>query len=383
MDHSEHVTAGLLERNRISRVFFVQESMRLAETCQQMAERFQKGGRLYAFGRGAYSTDAQHVSVEFVHPVIVGKRALPALDLSLSFDSALEVLVQPHDMVMGFAPPEGDGLVQTALDRAKTRGAMTFALPGVIADYAVLAPSIDPFIHQELIEVLYHTLWETVHVFLEHQQSPQDVGAASFLYPFLAAQPPDLDSLKAGVAASIEAKAREDEDLRDEAALDAPRLNATAKIIGERLERGGKIISFGNGGSATDANDFVLDCLNPPKNLKPIPAISLSLEAANISAIANDVGAELIFLRQLLAHAQAKDVVVVFSTSGGSANILMALEAARQRGLYTLAFLGRDGGEILKGQLADAVFVVRTEHIPRIQEIHASLYHLLREVIHA
>ncbi len=383
MDNSAHITAGLLERNRSSRVFFAQESKRLAETCQQMAERFQKGGRLFAFGRGAHVTDAQHVSVEFVHPVIVGKRALPALDLSPSFESALEVLLQPNDMVMGFAPPEGDLLVQTALEHAKTRGAMTVALPGAAGDYAVLAPSEDPFIHQELIEVLYHTLWETVHVFLEHHQNGQDVGAASFLYPFLGTDQSDLDSLKAGVAASIEAKAREDEDLRDAAALDASRLSQTAEIIRERLERGGKIIAFGNGGSATDANDFVLDCINPPKALKPVSAISLSLEAANISAIANDVGVELIFLRQLLAHAKPGDVVIVFSTSGGSANILVALEAARQHGLYTVAFLGRDGGEIFKHQLADAVFVVSTEHIPRIQEIHASLYHLLREVIDA
>lgn len=395
MDASQHITERLLERNRISREFFAQESNRLAETCKAMAERFQRGGRLLAFGRGVYATDAQHVAVEFVHPVIVGKRALPALDLSMAFESWLEVLVQPEDMVMGFGPPEGDALVQVALERAKARGAMTFALSGallgalsgalsgVTANYTLEAPSSDPFIHQELIEVLYHTLWETVHVFLEHQGGGQDVGASSFLYPFLGGNQPDKNTLVAEVASSIEAKAREDETLRELAARDAPQLIEAAKNIRERLERGGKIITFGNGGSATDANDFVLDCVNPPNHLEPIPAISLSLEPANISAIANDVGTELIFLRQLVAHAKPEDVAVAFSTSGGSANITVTLETARKLGLYTIAFLGRDGGEIVKRQLADAVFVVRTEHIPRIQEIHASLYHLLREVIHA
>ena len=73
-----------------------------------MSDRFLAGGRLLAFGRGPYATDAQHVSVEFVHPIIVGKRALPALDLSLLFRPWLEAILQPEDIVMGFGPPEGD-----------------------------------------------------------------------------------------------------------------------------------------------------------------------------------------------------------------------------------------------------------------------------------
>ena len=78
------VVRRLLERNRICEDFFSREALRLAELCRAMSERFLRGGRLLAFGRGPYSTDAQHVSVEFVHPVIVGKRALPALDISLT-----------------------------------------------------------------------------------------------------------------------------------------------------------------------------------------------------------------------------------------------------------------------------------------------------------
>ena len=88
--------------------FFSREAPRLAEACREMSERFLRGGRLLAFGRGPYATDAQHVSVEFVHPVIVGKRALPALDLSILFRPWLEAILRPEDIVMGFGPPEGD-----------------------------------------------------------------------------------------------------------------------------------------------------------------------------------------------------------------------------------------------------------------------------------
>ena len=76
----------LLARNQILDSFFAKEAHRLAEACREMSDRFLRGGRLLAFGQGPYATDAQHVSVEFVHPVIVGKRALPALDLSILFD---------------------------------------------------------------------------------------------------------------------------------------------------------------------------------------------------------------------------------------------------------------------------------------------------------
>src|SRR5271166_1414602 len=120
----------LLARNELIEGFFWLESRNLAAACREMSERFLRGGRLLAFGRGPYATDAQHVSVEFVHPVIVGKRALPALDLSLAFEPWLKTLVQADDIVMGFGPPEGDPEVFAALHNARQRHAMTFALPG-------------------------------------------------------------------------------------------------------------------------------------------------------------------------------------------------------------------------------------------------------------
>jgi D-sedoheptulose 7-phosphate isomerase len=337
---------------------------------------------LLAFGRGPYTTDAQHVSVEFVHPVIVGKRALPALDVSIDFGAWLDAGLRAEDIVMGFGPPEGDLDAWTALGGAKRRGAMTFALPGAEGSYAVAAATDDPFVHQELIEILYHTLWETVHVFFEHRELGHDAGAAGFLYPFLGREKQDVTRCVQDVAGSIRMKVADDAALRARAAREeSGEIGRTVVEIHERLQRGGKLILFGNGGSATDATDWMLDCIRPPVGYHPIPAVSLSLEPANFSAIANDVGVEVTFLRQLIAHARPDDVAIAFSTSGGSRNVIVALEEARKRGLLTVALLGCDGGEIGRRGLADCPLVVRSDYIPRIQEVHASMYHVIREAL--
>jgi D-sedoheptulose 7-phosphate isomerase len=376
---AQQIAERLVARNCIFEDFFVQEAPRLAGVSQQMAERFLRGGRLLAFGRGACATDAQHVSVEFVHPVIVGKRALPALDLSAEFAHWLDALARPEDIVMGFAPPQGDPAVQAALDAAHARGAMTLALSGANGSYWFPAVTDDAFINQELIEVLYHTLWETVHVFLEHRELGQDTGAAGFLYPFLGQNKHETDSLRKEVAESIHMKVRDDARLRAQVAEEqSEQIAATAFAIDNRVRRGGKLILFGNGGSATDANDWAIDCVAPPSGWRPIPAISLSLEPANISAIANDVGTDVVFLRQLIAHARPEDVAIGISTSGGSRNIIIALEEARKRGLLTVALLGYDGGEIARRRLADFPLIVRCDYIPRIQEVQATIYHSLR-----
>ena len=97
----------LLRRNGIFEDFFKREASRLAGACHEMSRRFLAGGRLLAFGNGSAATDAQHVSVEFVQPVIVGKRALPALDLDPDFERFLPVVLRDEDMVMGFFPPGG------------------------------------------------------------------------------------------------------------------------------------------------------------------------------------------------------------------------------------------------------------------------------------
>ncbi len=379
---ASHVEEALLARNGLFHDFFSREARGLALTCRDMAERFLNGGRLLAFGRGPYATDAQHVSVEFVHPVIVGKRALPALDLSISFRAWLETLLEPADIVMGFGPPEGDPEVEASLEAAGRRGAMTFALPGGQGSYAFRGATSDPFLHQEMIEILYHTLWETVHVFFERRELGHDAGEASFLYPFLGEQKQDSDAVIEEVAVSIEMKVEEDGMLRAQVAQQQSEHIANAALAMQgRLEQGGKLILFGNGGSATDANDWALDCIAPAPGLRPVPAISLALEPANITALANDIGTEAIFLRQLIAQARSQDVAIGISTSGGSRNIIVAFEEARRRGLLTVALLGYDGGEIRRRGLADFSLVVPSDYIPRIQEVQASIYHTVQKVL--
>jgi D-sedoheptulose 7-phosphate isomerase len=105
------------------------------------------------------------------------------------------------------------------------------------------------------------------------------------------------------------------------------------------------------------------------------------MEPAILSAIANDVGTEVVFLRQLIAHAEPDDVAVAISTSGGSRNVVAALAEARKRRLLTVALLGYDGGEIRRQALADHCIVVGSDYIPRIQEVQASIYHLMRELL--
>jgi len=372
----------LLERNRVSASLFPAEAMRLAEACREMADRFLRGGRLLAFGRRHYLTDAQHVSVEFVHPVIVGKRALPALDLSAAFEEWLPSVARPDDIAMGFGPPAGDTPIASALDALGRSGVQTFGFTPSEARYSLCPPSDDPFVPQELVEVLYHTLWETVHVFLEHRERGHDAGEAGFLYPFLGGQKQDTGSLVSEVASSIVMKAQDDERLREEtAANEGPAILRAAETIADRLQDGGTLLLFGNGGSATDANDWALDFAVPIKPFRPAAAVSLSMEPANLSAIANDIGQEAIFLRQLIAQARPRDVAIAISTSGGSANVIAALVEARKRGLATVALLGNEGGDIVRHGLADVPIVVRSDYIPRIQEVQASVYHAIVEVV--
>jgi D-sedoheptulose 7-phosphate isomerase len=369
-------------RNDVSRAFFTREAEHLAAVSARMSERFLRGGRLLAFGSGTAISDAQHVVVEFVHPVLVGKQALPALDLSGSFDVTLPALLRPEDIVMGFDASTGDSRVAMMLAHAADRGALTLALPGIAADYAVAGLSSDPFVQQEIIEILYHVLWETVHLFVERQPVGHDAGAAAFLYPFLGETTHDGDALIAEAADSIRSKAACDERLRDDVAADqGDAIGAAVLAIDERVRRGGCVLCFGNGGSATDATDFAFDLVASPKGQASIPAVSLATEPATLTAIANDVGRDAMFARQVIAHGRPQDVAVAISTSGGSANVVNALGEARARGLLTIALTGYDGGDILRRRLADHVLVVRSDHIPRVQEIQASIYHVMRDLL--
>jgi D-sedoheptulose 7-phosphate isomerase len=107
--------------------------------------------------------------------------------------------------------------------------------------------------------------------------------------------------------------------------------------------------------------------------------LSLSADPAAVTAVANDVGVDAVFLRQLIAYGRRGDVAVAISTSGSSVNLMSALAEARSRGMLTMALLGGDGGEIARRGLADVAVVVNSDYIPRIQEVQASIYHVMTE----
>ncbi|MEA2288342.1 MAG: D-sedoheptulose 7-phosphate isomerase [Solirubrobacteraceae bacterium] len=384
--------ARLEERTGAGERMFAAEADRIARLCHRMAERFVRGGRLIALGAaGADRSDVRHVTVEFVHPVIVGKRALPALGLSVEgggLVAQVELVAEPDDMAIAF----GDGPeVAAALAVAARRGCLTIAFAPVGAEFTFAAPSDDPFVRQELVETLYHVLWELVHVFFDHRGllegrpagAVSDAGASSFLYPFLDEREDDLEAIVADVRASVLMKAAEVGALRTQTLRDGgDTLRAAAAALRDGFARGGRLLALGNGGSATDAMDVVADFRDPPVAGWPArPALDLTEDTAILTALANDIGVEAIFSRQVIAHARAGDVVLAITTSGGSANALHALVEARRRGLRTIALAGYDGGRVAAEGLADHVVVSRSEHIPRIQEAQASALHVLRELV--
>jgi D-sedoheptulose 7-phosphate isomerase len=160
-------------------------------------------------------------------------------------------------------------------------------------------------------------------------------------------------------------------------------LAAAAASLRDRFEAGGRLLALGNGGSATDAMDAVADFRRPPAPWPPRRALDLTEDAAILTAIANDIGVEAIFARQVIAHGREGDALLALSTSGNSANVIAALAEARRRGIVSVAMVGYDGGRVAAEELADHVVVTRSEHIPRIQEAQASAYHVLRELVEA
>jgi D-sedoheptulose 7-phosphate isomerase len=372
--------------------FFAEHAERIAAVCHRMAERFAAGGRLIALGgTPAARSDARHVAVEFVHPVIVGKRALPAIGLTTagaSLDRELDLLAERGDIVVAF----GDGAeIAGAVARAADRGCLTIAFaPGVGAEWQFEPVAGDPSVRQEIVETTYHLLWEHVHVFFDHRGLLQgrearpvhDTGASSFLYPFLAESETGLDDVLADVLDSVRMKAVEIAELRTQTLTgNRDALRGAAAALRSCFDAGGKLMALGNGGSATDATDVVADFLAAPQGWSPRRALDLTQDTAIITALANDIGPEVLFQRQIIAYGRPGDAIISFSTSGGSANVLLALEEARRRTLVTIAFVGYDGGRIAAEALADHVIVIRSQHIPRIQEAQASGYHVLRELV--
>ena len=194
-----------------------------------------------------------------------------------------------------------------------------------------------------------------------------------FLYPFIDAEERDAGVLMRDLVMSAQAKMRESASLRAATlARCAEQVERAGAAVAERFSRGGRLFSFGNGGSATDAQGTAELFRHPPYGT-PLPALSLVDDQAVLTALSNDVGFELVFSRQLIAHADEHDVAVGFSTSGDSANMLAAFEEAAHRGLLTVGLCGYEGSGMATSAAVQHCLVVRSESVHRIQEVQDAL----------
>jgi D-sedoheptulose 7-phosphate isomerase len=206
-------------------------------------------------------------------------------------------------------------------------------------------------------------------------------GDLESLYPFLYAGAADLDAVLEQVRQSTAAKAAEAVALRELVAeREADRLAACAQAMARSFATGGKLLAFGNGGSSTDAQDLVTTFMHPGRDARPLPAISLTSDVAVVTALANDVGFEVVFARQVAAWGRPDDVAIGLSTSGGSANVLRGFEEASRRGLLTIGLAGYDGGKMAEADTIDYLFVVPSSSVHRIQEAQTTVYHVLWEL---
>ncbi len=414
-----------------------------------MARAFARGGTLIPFGAGPAATDAAHAAVEFMHPVIVGKRALPAIAPSNDPTGAttLSSVAGPDDIALAISHGATDPQTSRFIEAARARGLLTIEMRtgDPAPDNIFAVPSDDPVIVQEAQETAYHVLWELVHVFFEQPgllEEPAPAATAAddpeacitcgdvavtarvvevqgptaviekegafeqvaidlvegvqrgdmvlchagvaleivpdeptdFLYPFQGSGATDLDSVLDDVQASTLEKAGEVTALR--AVIDTGAIARAADQLRQRLDAGARLLAFGNGGSATDAQDLATDAL-----ARGWPAIALNNDAATVTAVANDIGTEQIFARQLIALARPGDVAIAISTSGGSPNVVQAIDQAHRQGMTTVALTGYEGGQLAALDALDHLFVVPSDHIPRIQEAQATIYHLLLDAI--
>jgi D-sedoheptulose 7-phosphate isomerase len=147
-----------------------------------------------------------------------------------------------------------------------------------------------------------------------------------------------------------------------------------------RFSAGGRLLTFGNGGSATDAEQIATLFLYPG-DARPLPAIGLASDVAVLTALSNDIGVDVVFARQIAAFGRAGDIALGLSTSGNSANLLRAFDEASRRGLMTIGIAGYDGGKMAELDSIDYLFVAPSTSIHRIQEAQTTIYHVLWELV--
>ncbi len=201
-------------------------------------------------------------------------------------------------------------------------------------------------------------------------------------YPGLFASPKapaNLDDVLHQVTVSTQQKCWETIALRRQIYQSAhAQLVAAAKAMAACLTQGGMLLAMGNGGSSTDCQDLVADFmdLNPS-----VPVLALTHDVAAVTAIANDVGFDNVFVRQVIALGKPGDIAMGFSTSGNSENVILGLNQAKRQGLLTIGISGYDGGKLAKNRAIDHCFIAYNEHTPRIQEGQATIAHVLIRLV--
>ncbi|MEN3534743.1 SIS domain-containing protein [Microbispora sp. ZYX-F-249] len=206
------------------------------------------------------------------------------------------------------------------------------------------------------------------------------------LYPFLYSESTDLDAVMTSVRQSTVEKVDEIVTLRRTVLeRDGDRIAACAQAMAESFAAGARLFAFGNGGSSTDAQDVATLFMNPGflnhgGPARPLPAFALTADIAVVTALANDIGFEVVFARQLAASAFAGDIALGLSTSGNSRNLIAAFEEAERRGMLTVGLAGYGGGQMAELGTIDHLFVVPSASVHRIQEAQTTVYHALWEL---
>jgi D-sedoheptulose 7-phosphate isomerase len=207
--------------------------------------------------------------------------------------------------------------------------------------------------------------------------------ATNFLYPFIESDERDSGSLLVDLTRSARSKHQASADLR-QATLErcADVIQQAASSMSERFIDGGRLFAFGNGGSSTDAASLAALFQQPPWG-HPLPARNLVDDPAVLTALGNDVGFDLVFSRQLIAHANGRDIAIGLSTSGNSRNLLSAFEEAAARGVLTVGIAGYSGGEMAASPHVHHCLVVNADSVHRIQETQAALGFALWQSVQA
>jgi D-sedoheptulose 7-phosphate isomerase len=216
---------------------------------------------------------------------------------------------------------------------------------------------------------------------MTRQHSQDRDGSMESLYPFLYSGTTDLPAVLEQVRASTVAKVAEISQLRQTvSARDATRLARCAEEAAARFAAGGRLFAFGNGGSATDAQQLATLFLNPGDDAPPQPAFGLANDTSVVTALCNDIGVQVVFARQLAAFGGRHDIAVGLSTSGNSENLVRAFDEASRRGMLTIGLAGYEGGKMAELDSIDYLFVAPSSSVHRIQEAQTTIYQVLWEL---